>query len=637
MRTSDLSRCLVLRAAASAAAGLGGGAAAGNAALPLALLAGRARGHGSARAFATGSSGGSGATPAQRHAADSLLSDADGLRLARHELPGYEMSGEEAAALARAEEVIDRLSHAGCLALIAGGWVRDRFLGRPSSDIDIATSATNAQIKRLFPRVIDLPRNTVKVSHEGELFEVATFRGHSRTHGLASAAADAEARDFTVNALYYCPRTSSVLDFVGGVEDIRRHTLRLCSGFGGGQVGRIIEDPLRIMRAVRFAVRLDLKLAPDTAQLLAANAYRCSVDYGLPPRRIWLELRKLAALDGKLPGSWARCLALAYHLGLLPHLFPWTSGRGPHGAQQAIAAGKRLAARAAARAAAAAEGGPGPGGGGGGGGGGGLPLELRVAALVHPSSSRAVYETVLVYFPTPLEQSTVNTLALAAELARHEPAAAPGGAALDAPPPTAAGAPCASATDAERAAAAAGARWARVYGHEAGPLILEALAAWMPEDVAARFLELHERRRRALGPLVAAARREIDLEVGAAIAEEERQWEARRRRGDPVAAAAAAAAASAVAAIGAAAAGARRAAQVEGLRAELAAGEGLPVRAQGRLQAASGLPPAVQAGLDAIGRPGDAEEGAEGAGSGSGGEEDEGGGKGSEEEGKHWR
>ncbi len=108
--------------------------------------------------------------------------------------------------------------------------MRDKYLGRPSNDIDIATSATNAQvaglvvqncqprcherhrlatpapattphrpphphphpkIKRLFTRVIDLPRNTVKLSHGGELFEVATFRGYSRSDGLASAAMDA--------------------------------------------------------------------------------------------------------------------------------------------------------------------------------------------------------------------------------------------------------------------------------------------------------------------------------------------------------------------------------------------------------------------------------------------------------------
>jgi hypothetical protein len=131
-----------------------------------------------------------------------------------------------------------------------------------------------------------------------------------------------------------------------------------------------------------------------------------SIATGMPPRRVWLELRKLAAMDEKLPGSWTKALVLAYHLGLLQHLFPWLRGSGQPAVQQALIASRRLldrtgAAAAAARVAAAAGAGAGAAaateGGGGGGGGGGvraLPLELRVAALVHPSSSQAVYEMV---------------------------------------------------------------------------------------------------------------------------------------------------------------------------------------------------------------------------------------------------
>jgi hypothetical protein len=134
----------------------------------------------------------------------------------------------------------------------------------------------------------------------------------------------------------------------------------------------------------------------------------------VPPRRIWLELRKLAACDAEAPGTWGRALALCYHLGLLPHLFPWLKGAaGPAAAQQAVLATARLAAlregggeaeegeegeeeeaHGASSSGAASSSSGGGGGGGSSGGGGGLPLELRVAALVHPGSPRAAYNEV---------------------------------------------------------------------------------------------------------------------------------------------------------------------------------------------------------------------------------------------------
>jgi Poly A polymerase head domain len=88
---------------------------------------------------------------------------------------------------------IRRLRSAGFSAFIVGGWVRDRFLGRPASDIDIATNAVPRQLRGLFGRVLELPRLTVKLLHQGEVLELASLRGASRDGSQAAFAADAGA------------------------------------------------------------------------------------------------------------------------------------------------------------------------------------------------------------------------------------------------------------------------------------------------------------------------------------------------------------------------------------------------------------------------------------------------------------
>jgi hypothetical protein len=87
-------------------------------------------------------------------------------------------------------------------------------------------------------------------------------------------------RDFTLNALYFCPSSRQVLDFVGGVDDARTRTLRLTAD----SRARLTEDPLRIMRGVRFSAVLGLKLAPDTALALRSHAHLCSMAAGASVR-----------------------------------------------------------------------------------------------------------------------------------------------------------------------------------------------------------------------------------------------------------------------------------------------------------------------------------------------------------------
>eukprot|EP00775_Hariotina_reticulata_P005351 gene5351-5587_t len=253
------------------------------------------------------------------------------------------------------------LHESGFLALIVGGWVRDRYLGRRASDIDIATNATPLQLRRLFRHVVELPRSTVKLTHAGEVLEVTCFRGISRAASMFSVAMDARRRDFTVNSLYYDPRSQQVLDFVGGVPDAQQRTLRLTAD----PVARLREDPLRLLRAVRFATVLELRLNPDTARTLKEHAQLCSVQQGLPARRIWLELRKLHRAEQAVPGSWCRFLQLCYHLGLLGPLLPWVQG-SPAAAQQAVLVAQRLSQQWAAKQQT-------------------LPLSLMVAATVPPS------------------------------------------------------------------------------------------------------------------------------------------------------------------------------------------------------------------------------------------------------------
>jgi tRNA nucleotidyltransferase/poly(A) polymerase len=132
------------------------------------------------------------------------------------------------------------------------------------------------QLRHLFRHVVELPRNTVKLTHAGEVLELTCFRGISRAASMFSVAMDAQQRDFTVNSLYYDPRSGQVLDFVGGVPDARQRTLRLTEGSGAP----LRQDPLRVLRAVRFATVLQLRLTPDTARALKEHAQLCSVQQG---------------------------------------------------------------------------------------------------------------------------------------------------------------------------------------------------------------------------------------------------------------------------------------------------------------------------------------------------------------------
>ncbi|HOQ91003.1 MAG TPA: CCA tRNA nucleotidyltransferase, partial [Candidatus Hydrogenedentes bacterium] len=172
--------------------------------------------------------------------------------------------------LSSALTVCDTLRRHGFMALFAGGCVRDRLLGRSPKDYDVATNATPEEVRALFPRIVPvgLSFGVVKVLQDGEEIDVVTFRRdgayqdgrHPDSVAYAAPREDAMRRDFTINALFLDPATDQVLDFTGGLEDLRNQVIRCV----GNPRERFLEDRLRLLRAIRFASALNFRIVPET-------------------------------------------------------------------------------------------------------------------------------------------------------------------------------------------------------------------------------------------------------------------------------------------------------------------------------------------------------------------------------------
>lgn len=222
---------------------------------------------------------------------------------------------------AKARAVVQRLAGAGHRALWAGGCVRDRLLGRPFKDIDIATSARPGEVEALFPRSVPVGKafGVITVLLEDAAFDVATFRREAdyadgrrpEAVSFCEEREDALRRDFTVNGLFYDPIASQVLDYVEGQADLARRTIRAI----GNPVDRFGEDHLRMLRAVRFASVLEFAIEPDTRaaiQRLAPSLARISAE------RIQSELTRLL-MESPRPGQG---LLLLRETGLLRVVLP---------------------------------------------------------------------------------------------------------------------------------------------------------------------------------------------------------------------------------------------------------------------------------------------------------------------------
>ncbi len=199
--------------------------------------------------------------------------------------------------------VIEILQHAGFEAYLVGGGIRDLLLGKHPKDFDVATSAKPAEVQKLFrkARIIGRRFQIVHVRMGPEIIEVTTFRGSAENSHLQQANAsgmlvrdnvfgsvedDAVRRDFTMNALYYDPSNHEVLDFVGGYDDLEDGMIRIISD----PETRYREDPVRMLRAVRFVGKLGLQLEPDTAEPIRRLA---PLLRDVSPSRLFDEILKL--------------------------------------------------------------------------------------------------------------------------------------------------------------------------------------------------------------------------------------------------------------------------------------------------------------------------------------------------------
>jgi len=172
------------------------------------------------------------------------------------------------------------LKAAGFRALLAGGCVRDEILGIAPRDYDIATSARPDEVARLFDRCIPVGAAfgvQLVIVHEGQ-YEVTTFRHdgpysdgrHPDYVEYVSEEQDALRRDFTINAMFLDPETNEVLDYVGGRQDLEKRLLRTV----GEPRTRFEEDHLRLLRAIRFAARLNYTIVPETYAAIEEMAPR---------------------------------------------------------------------------------------------------------------------------------------------------------------------------------------------------------------------------------------------------------------------------------------------------------------------------------------------------------------------------
>lgn len=225
-------------------------------------------------------------------------------------------------------KILTTLHRANFSAYLVGGCVRDLLLGRQPKDFDIATDALPAEVKTLFgrnARLIGRRFPLVHVHYGRDVFEVSTFRSlqpeaASTAEGMilrdnvyGTIAEDAWRRDFTVNALYYNSRDFTVTDYTGGLVDLDRRVLRMI----GDPLQRYREDPVRLLRALRFAAKLDFTLDPALA---APIAQLKTLLLPISPARLFLEVEKLFASGGV-----KKAVALLQHYEIFPLLFPETA------------------------------------------------------------------------------------------------------------------------------------------------------------------------------------------------------------------------------------------------------------------------------------------------------------------------
>lgn len=197
-------------------------------------------------------------------------------------------------------KVLDTLTGAGYQAFLVGGSVRDAYLKIPLKDFDIATNARPEETQALFKKTVDVGKDfgVIGVVVDGVSIEVTTFREESEYNSkrqplsvkFTDLEGDASRRDFTMNALYYDVSRKKLIDPFSGVEDIKARRLRAI----GDASERLREDPLRILRAIRFSSRFSFSLDPDLDHALRVEGLRLQT---VAKERVFDELQKAISFE----------------------------------------------------------------------------------------------------------------------------------------------------------------------------------------------------------------------------------------------------------------------------------------------------------------------------------------------------
>lgn len=230
------------------------------------------------------------------------------------------MSRECGDAWDAALHTIGKLRARGHVALLAGGCVRDRLLGRKPKDFDVVTDATPQRVKTIFPRAkqVGAKFGVMLVRKYGHEIEVATFRAdgpysdgrHPDAVTFGTDIEDARRRDFTINGLFLDPSDDRVIDYVNGRKDIEAGIIRTI----GDPDRRFKEDHLRMLRAVRFAARFAFEVEGETLESIKHHARHLS---SISAERVWIELEMILTDPSRLSG-WS----LLVETGLYHYLAP---------------------------------------------------------------------------------------------------------------------------------------------------------------------------------------------------------------------------------------------------------------------------------------------------------------------------
>ena len=188
-------------------------------------------------------------------------------------------------------QIISRLRDAGCTSYVVGGAVRDLIVGNKPKDFDIVTDATPSKIKRVFrnSRIIGRRFRLVHVVFGNKIFEVSTFRSNAEGsvgNEFGTIEQDVLRRDFTINALYYDPLQEQVIDYVGGMKDIKKHVLRPVISIDT----IFVEDPVRMLRAIKYSATTHAKMSYQLRRKIRNSADLLSQ---VSPSRLTEELLKI--------------------------------------------------------------------------------------------------------------------------------------------------------------------------------------------------------------------------------------------------------------------------------------------------------------------------------------------------------